>query len=271
MEPRFIYRANALALGGRLGPPDPSIVESQGSLVLSIDGGGGHVECGPYRHGKLISFERAYARVLGSRPKPDGPWETLSTVTIERLNIGDMVTADRIVARLVSQHPAEKGQPRIIPLGSTFENLRIAHQRVSYEDLAPVFTQHGTFDDVKRAYEGDKAFRAIAQRDLLWSGPPKDAPAPVAESVRWHARFKYPEPPSSHGTIPAAIFGNIKVEGLDTCGNVVIVPGFGRVALGELLIQEDSRRLIMLRLELGSPEEGAIVVDSSETNGHTFP
>ncbi len=271
MEPRFLYRANALALGGWLGAPRPSIIESQGSLVLSIDGGGGHAECGPFSHAGLIRFERAHARVLGSRPKREGPWETLTTVTVEGLNVGEMVTAERVVARLVSQHPAGAGQPRIMPLGSTFENLRIARRPVSYDDLSGLFTELGTYEGLLRAYAGDKRFQGIAKRDLLWTGAPSHAPQEVAEQTLWYSKFKPPTPPASHGIIPAAIVGNVKVDGLETCGNVVIVPGFGRVMLGELLIGEETRRLNMLRLDLGSPEDGAVVIDAAETNGHKFP
>ena len=44
------------------------------------------------------------------------PYETLVTVSIEGLNILDMVTADRIVARLISKHPqGDKKHPSTLP------------------------------------------------------------------------------------------------------------------------------------------------------------
>lgn len=274
--PRFIYRANALALGGRVGQPDPSILPSQASVVLSIDGGGGQAESGPFRYGRLISFERAHAQVLGSRPRTDGPYETLSQVTIEGLNVQEMVTADRIVSRLVSQHTGTSGsEPRIIPLGSTFDNLRIAGRPVRYDDLTALFTEHATLSGVSKAWTEDERFQKIARACFWWGGCPEvlagDVPEELREREAWNAKNSSGRLPLSHGTAQAAIVANVRVEGLTSYANCVIVPGFGRVYLGELLIQDDSRRLTMLRLDLGSPVEGTITVDSSETNGHTFP
>lgn len=271
---RFLYRANALALGGRLSRPDAAPILSQASVVLPIDGGRGQVESGPFRHGALVAFERAWAQVVGSRPKPDGPYETLSQVTVEGLNVQDMVTADRLVARLVSRHPGA-GEPRIIPLGSTFENLRIAGRPVHYDDLTSLFTTRGTFSSVRDGYAKDEAFQKLARSAFWWGGCPDplpaDAPVEVRERAEWLAKNASAYPPLSHGTAQAAIVANVRVEGLETYGNCVAVPGFGRVYLGELLIQEDSRRLTMLRIDLGCPEEGTIVVDAAETNGHTYP
>ena len=49
--------------------------------------------------------------------------------------------------------------------------------------------------------------------------------------------------------------------------NVIVLKGFGRIFLGELLITEVSRRLTLLRLKLGSPVEGEIACAEIETNG----
>lgn len=274
--PRFLYRANALALGGSVGQPEPALIPSQASVALSIDGGQGQAESGPFRHGGLVSFERAWAQVLGSRPKPGGPYETLAQVTVEGVSVQGMVTADRMVARLVSQHVGTSGsEPKIIPLGSTFENLRIAGRTVRYDDLSSVFTDLATFGSVRDSYARDEAFQKLARSCFWWGGCPEKLPSDLPDELRerheWLAQNASACPPVSHGTVLTSIVGNVRVDGLASYANCVVVPGFGRVYLGELLIQEDSRRLTMLRLDLGSPGEGKIVMDATETNGHTYP
>jgi len=47
----------------------------------------------------------------------------------------------------------------------------------------------------------------------------------------------------------------------------VYVPDFGKLVFGEILITALSRRLTLLRLELGSPEGGDVACAEVESNG----
>ena len=49
--------------------------------------------------------------------------------------------------------------------------------------------------------------------------------------------------------------------------NSVIVPEFGTMFFGEILITAVERRVSMLRLQLGSPEGGSEVYSEVATNG----
>ena len=49
--------------------------------------------------------------------------------------------------------------------------------------------------------------------------------------------------------------------------NLLIVPNFGKAYFGELLISATSKRLTMLRLELGSPAGGSVACASIENDG----
>jgi hypothetical protein len=49
--------------------------------------------------------------------------------------------------------------------------------------------------------------------------------------------------------------------------HVVTVPNFGKIFFGELLITDLSRRLSLLRFELGSPDGGSAVAPEVEANG----
>ena len=49
-------------------------------------------------------------------------------------------------------------------------------------------------------------------------------------------------------------------------GHVVHVPDFGKIYFGEMFITGDSRRLTMVRFQLGSPDGGEVTAAEGETN-----
>jgi hypothetical protein len=84
-----------------------------------------------------------------------------------------------------------------------------------------------------------------------------------------------PSPPrllQTYGTTYATIVRSIKWAGDPYPGatieqHVVTVPDFGKIFFGEILITDQSRRLTMVRLELGSPIGGVVACGEVETNG----
>jgi len=49
------------------------------------------------------------------------------------------------------------------------------------------------------------------------------------------------------------------------------VPDFGKIYFGEMFIKGDSRRLTMVRFQLGSPDGGEVAAAEGETNPSTWP
>src|SRR5215471_9459377 len=106
-RPRYVhyYNASAMALGGKITRPFEAILETQAASVLPIDGGFGSARTENVRFKEIISFKAAHSVVTGSQSEVDGSFATLASVTIEDLNILDMVTAKRIVSRISTHHP----------------------------------------------------------------------------------------------------------------------------------------------------------------------
>lgn len=129
----YHYNAHGHALSGRIERPLDHLVEVQAAVSLPLIGGLGSARVNGFRFQEFVTFESAYSHVSGTRDGEDGAYTTQVTSTVERLNILDMVTADRVVARISSQHPAPHHEPAIIFLGSKFENLRIAGCPVEVE------------------------------------------------------------------------------------------------------------------------------------------
>ena len=80
----------------------------------------------------------------------------------------------------------------------------------------------------------------------------------------------------SSGTVFATIVKSIRWAGAPYPGatidhHSVIVPDFGTIYFGEILISSFSRRLTMLRVDLGSPVGGFVACGEVENNGIWSP
>ena len=130
-ERMFWFRGSAMVVAGRIESPVCDNIDAQGACVLPPTGGFSAASVERFDYRNIIRFERATSTVSGQRVQhgEETAGETLVTVAIEGLNVLDVITADRVVARMTSRHV--KGErdrlpnPRILPFGSHFENLRI--------------------------------------------------------------------------------------------------------------------------------------------------
>lgn len=253
-ERRYLYHAHALAIGGALTRPVERPINVAAASSLPADGGYQSSRVGKYRLEELISFEAAYTEVSGTQDPKDGSYTTLAVAVVEELNVLDVVTADRVVAQLATKHPATPGELRVVPLGSRFENLRIAGELVDVDLDVPLFTELDTYSALEARFAGDSEFRAQARDRFGWA---------YDENSNEPPRL-----PESEGVIGCTL-----MPGGDgrRRGHRFTVPQFGTVTLAELFVSRRSRRLTMLRLELGSPVEGRAAVGDVMGNGSTFP
>src|ERR1700690_3761079 len=148
LERYHFYHAEAYILKGELKQPVERPIEEYGRVVLQHTRREGLFtqSVGETNIEGLISFKRGHTRVAGAFVKQQtdlfgndhAGWVTLSTAALEGYNVEDIVTADRVVAQLSTQHPMVKGHvPRVNFLGTRFENLRIGGYPVEVElDLA---------------------------------------------------------------------------------------------------------------------------------------
>jgi len=122
------YHAEAKILEGNLTLPLSQIVYPVGHTQhVGQAPGYKALRSGEYRIEGVVSVAAHSCHVAGNpNPKPEGGWSTLSTTVIEGLNILEVVTADRVVGQIMTEHPAEGYVPKISFLGTRFENLRIA-------------------------------------------------------------------------------------------------------------------------------------------------
>jgi|RhiMethySRZTD1v2_1073278.scaffolds.fasta_scaffold335474_2 hypothetical protein len=225
----FAFRASAAALGGFFTRPVNEPVPVQAATVLPSVGGYGTARAEPFRFRELVSFRSAYTQVIGNEYEEGGQYErsTLALAVIEGLNVLDMVTADRVVGRLVSEtalpgdRAARAAAPAReltwLPAGSYFVNLRIAGRPVTP-------TPH------ERIFEPEASTCSGVKKIVGREGDP----------LRCH---------------------------LFSDRSPITIPGFGDIFLGEYLVASDYRRLTMIRIVMHSPAGGELVAASLEGNG----
>lgn len=248
----YHYNAHGHALSGAIKLPLDHLIEVQAAVSLPLVGGFGSARVNDFRFQEFVTCQSAYSHVSGSREE-DGTHTTQITTTVERLNILDMVTADRVVARISSQHPTPHHEPAIIFLGSKFENLRIAGCPVEVELDHELFLRLNTFEAFRKEFQSNAEFRKMAE-DPYQTG-------------------RVQALPDARGVALCSLVKNMKSScpGVERRGHVFTVPQFGKIYVAEFLAEEGQRTLTMLRLELGSPVSGTVVVTQAMVNGRPYP
>ena len=132
-EPVHAFNAAAHVLHANLDHPVTREVEREAYVRLRPDGTYKFQPTGPMRLEGILSYESGYTQVGGHKsPKKGHGFVTLSTSVVEGLNILDVLTADRVVAQISTEHPEWDDRRRQVPtvtfLGTRFENLRIEFQ-----------------------------------------------------------------------------------------------------------------------------------------------
>jgi hypothetical protein len=266
----YLYNAHGYGFGGRIDRPFQHDLDVHAGASLPTTGGYEVSRKENFRLNETISYTAAHTVVTGSRNEKDGSYTTLASATIEGLNILDMVTADRIVARVASKQFIDDPEPTITPIGSHFENLRIAGCPIEPELDTDLFNRFGTFEAFRKAYEGDQQYRDAMQAVFLWGKPKFEVPEFLRERYNSFAGDKFPE---SKGIVLCSLVKGIKTNcgELKIYGNVIEVPQFGKVYLAETILKHYEREVTMLRLELGSPSAGTAIGPSGGGGGTGFP
>lgn len=283
----YFYHGHASALGGTLVRPFQKTMEPQAAVSLPSTGGSGVSRIENYSFEGLISFKMAQADVGGGIEKEKGPnvHSTRISVVIEGLNILNMVTADRIVARLACEHdtstpgtPITETEPSIITTGSHFDGLKIAGHAVDVVTDHQTFCDFDTYGKCQTAFADPKSRKRLL--DSLIGSQLKAAgmvPTPQSPQHLKDVHQGFVDQVASKDLRKTMICSFVtEIKGLNgpeiqSCGPIVVIPQFGTIYLGELMITHGMRRVTMLRAELGSPDGGSFAVGAGTGNGTGYP
>jgi len=275
----FRHDASAAAVGGYFTLPFTEPLEVQASSVLAPVGGYGSARVEGFRFQEIVSFDAGYSQVSGIQHQVDGTTvhETLVSAVVEGLNILDMITADRVVARLASEYPAGTPSDELsfLPVGSYFVNLRIAgvlvgdaggelHPRPDL--LAVDDRQQATMSFIQRTCVERKGIQDAGGKPVsaFHDGPGKPRP-PLRD-----ADGKPISGPQKRLRLPLFDLSGYEIPGATTQageGCRIEVPNFGAIILGEFVVSPAERRLTMIIVELHSPDKGELAVGPIRGNG----
>lgn len=276
MPSRFRYKGSAYGVAGVLTTPFQEIIPTQAASNLADFGGYGFAHSEDFTHRNIIRFDRAHTEVTGSRTHLHGPTPTHSTLvkaSVEGLDIMGMITADRVVANLVSTYVyGQDAEPAVNLIGSRFENLRIGGIPVKVCLNLDVLDKYRQHKDLKQAYKTEPTVRDLFGDDDLKTRHAKAPPevksfldAPPAEHEQ--------EMPHFEGVSVLSIVRKLEPEchAFECFGHVIHIQGFGTIRLGEVRICRKTRHLSMIQVRFGCPVEGdgsVGVVDDGGSHGN---
>jgi hypothetical protein len=273
------FHAEADILSAELQRPLQQNIKPQAFVKLPEEGGYLSQRAENFRLEGVISFHSAYTQVAGNTSlKPGHGWTTLVTSVVEGLNVLDVVTADRVVAQISTDHPLAGYVPAVTFLGTRFENLKIAGHDVNPE-LNPELCGPKPPNDTP--YIEDPAFLNRVAQQYTEINRAKDLPDWGRE--KYHkdlldvAKIKQQDEAAKKGKgervrVECSLVNSV-TQGLpgSTFGHVIEVPDFGKIFLAELEVDRDSFHLTMIRLDMGCVAHGNGKIVNGSVNGHTKP
>jgi hypothetical protein len=273
---KHIYHAEAKILSGSIRLPLAQTIHPFAQSLLAPEGGYKAVRSSDYRLEGVVSINSAYSQVAGNLgTKPDQGWSTVSTTVIEGLNIFEVVTADKVVGQIITEHPLEGYVPKVSFLGTRFENLRIGGFPVSLDlnlDLlgekprndGPYTKDRGVISRISGQYKGIRGQKALPS-DLANQYEQLSSKLGTREALECSLVSKL------EGSFPGKFFNHI-----------IRIPHFGTITLAKVEVEHEDHakngvpkkttvRLTMIECKLGCAIDAEMDFAPPIANGQSVP
>lgn len=307
-EKRYIFNGSGVAFAARIRRPDNHFIKAAAASHLPVTGGlsESNIEgeaVGEYQYKDFITFKRAHSRshgdfadtykavefTHGNHGQNNLRAETSVESTLEGLRVDAPADPDKGTPRRVFQvnklkvytsSTANRRDPiSFHTLNVDFDGLTLStitdgtHGAVEVKvHTAPeVFSENDTKAKLIETYSKDGEFR----KKYASCFHPIGANLP---GILGNLLGKHAIPNSEEGPIVATFVTNVEIvggnvpTGVEALNNRLTVPGLGRIYFGEIVIDDKSRRVSMLRFEFGSRTGGdgtacEVVTNGSSTEG----
>jgi hypothetical protein len=278
---RFVFRGSAAAFGGRIVRPETVIFEMPGASALPVTGGRSVARIPRTDFKGFASFESAATFAEGLIDDRDGAValsnhqvreDSLRTTTrvqaeVRQLTVGrdKRLRIEHLAAELRAHSPAASGEPPITPGDVKIEGVTIDGARLRVELDFKIFERYDTYAKLLTAMD-DPGFVRSHGRQLFLTTHFEGSPTPPP------AGWRLPFSETVYGTIVRELEWDGKpAPDARIDHHSVVLENFGRIFFGEILIAPYSRRLTLLRLELGSDSGGSGGGPDVDVNGGWLP
>jgi hypothetical protein len=266
MTERFFFRGHAVGAAATVtrmrGQDMPAeALPTQAASSLPVVGGRSEqvLQGSTARHlDPFLSFQTARTFAEGRFDPSQKAHITQITATLTGVELVGKFSAERLHAQLVSVHPGGGKQPCISWTGTALAGLRLEGYAVEVV-LDPVLESMPSEEQLVAAYAKPPFHNTHGER-FFRREPDGKAPGAIPRIGR-------------SGYIGCSIVESIRTDHprAKVDGHKLTLKEFGTLYFGELLISAESRRLTLIRFELGCPDEGSGVLCDVVSNGETLP
>jgi len=228
-----------------------------------------------FKFEEIISCRSTYTHVAGRPTKTNGPWTARVTAVVEGLEVLGVLSAERAVARVFVQHPADGGPPSVSFAGSHYHGLRFLGKDLDLSFNSTLLPEHHRGGDV---YNEDETFPPeiewpvlldVAQRQ---SNALRDAPGVPGWAIERYGWQSARQNAGDEGLAICSLVDRVETASpAQSYGHFLEVPDIGRFFLAETMILPQSIQLTMFRAELGCKVQGQVSVATARTNGVSVP
>ncbi len=279
---RFVFSAGGAAFGGRIVRPKDIVLEANGASSLTVTGGRSVARIARTQFEDFFGIESASTFAEGLFDDPaqflaftnhQVEEQALRAVTrvaaeVNGLTVGrkPRLAVQRARAELTAVSALGSGQTAIRIGNVALEGVSVDGHRLIVELNTAPFQRCDTHAKLLVAAD-DPAFVKESGDALFMTThiDGRQGPPPAGRLLE-----------SGCGTVYATIVKSIRWDGPQFPGaaidrNSVVIPDLGRVFFGELFIDQQSRRLTMVRFALGSDTGGIVAAADVRDNGMWSP
>src|SRR5215468_10930696 len=270
---RYVFTGNASGLAFRIRRPVDAVLPVQAASSLPVTGGISESKAGPGSLAKpgsnvdYVKFQSAYtkgegdyvdqkqavAMTRGEVPFGSAPTFTNVTAEVTGLVVLGRVEIDRAVMAMQGQSAEYPGEPSIRCDGVELEGVRVDGYPLKITLAEEFFCYNDTMNKLSKACgagQESQCFFTSNQAAAYGFGPSGTVKCTLVSEIAWEDK------PHPNATIQC---------------NSIVIPDFGIVYFGETYITSCSRRITMVRFQLGSPDGGDGSVAAGDTNGGGWP
>ena len=270
-DPAHYYHADAYVLSADLQQPVPSDIKKQGLVELPEDGTYTYQPVPAFNIKGVLSYKSGYTQVAGHPSSKGHGFTTLATSVVEDLNVLDVVTADRVVGQISTEHPIDGEVPWVTFLGTRFVNLRIGGHKVEVDQDIHILGPKPAKD---KSYFEDSGVLSRMSQQYTNIRKTKNLPDWADEQFQWNKSAVQRD-----NKAVCSLVNKINGAPGTAFGHVLDVPHFGKIFLGELTVNRECAKkgsgendlytfhLEMIRLEMGCIGTGKTTVVAMDANG----